>query len=58
MELHRDGCVAHWQRQVREVMGGDGLKYWINGQMGRTNLKNGRALGRKLAGEYNIRFAG
>lgn len=39
-----------------EVKGGDGLNYWINGNPGRTNLKNGRALGRKLGGKYKIRF--
>jgi hypothetical protein len=37
-------------------MGGDGLKYWINGNPGKTTLKHGRALDHKLAGEYMIRF--
>jgi len=39
-----------------EVMGGEGLKYWINGKPGKTNLKNGRTLSKQLAGEYPIRF--
>ena len=38
-----------------EVQGGEGLKYWFNGKRGRTNLKNGKALGRKLGG-FKVRF--
>lgn len=37
-------------------MGGDGLRYWINGNPGKTTLKHGRALSHKLADEYMIRF--
>lgn len=39
-----------------EVMGGEGLKYWINGKAGKTNLKNGRTLSKQLAGQYKIKF--
>jgi hypothetical protein len=37
-------------------MGGEGLRYWINGKPGKTTLKHGRALNYKLADEYTIRF--
>lgn len=39
-----------------EVMGGEGLKYWVNGKAGKTSLKNGRTLEKTLAGKYKIRF--
>ncbi|CAB9508401.1 expressed unknown protein [Seminavis robusta] len=67
MELHIRTKIDTWWSYIEtaalrvgedtfEVMGGDGLKYWFNGNPGRTNLKNGKALGKKLAGEYKIRF--
>ena len=39
-----------------EVQGGDGLKYWFNDNPGRPNPSEKRALGRKMAGQYKIRF--
>ena len=67
MEIHMRTEIDTWWSYIKtavlrigdetfEVMGGEGLKYWINGKAGKTNLKNGRTLSKELAGKYKIRF--